>query len=248
MKKIKYLIFALIVSTGLFFLFGPEVLPENLQFRETLNLGAESDVIIIFNSGGWGNTPLEEAMDFTPIVEEIEQILNNWGYDSIVVPYKRTKDNLFGKISGAKDSLDSFKFSSKVLAEEMEFLTKNFPNKKIIIAGLSNGGSLVRETMKKVSEEASIYAIEVGTPFWAETFESENVLKLNNNGKDSLATGEIKHLVSSLIKAPFKWIFSKFDGQNLCFSQAIQVKGHEYFWSSPEVGSKIVAFLEDKFR
>ena len=248
MKKVKRFIFFLVILCGLFFLFGPEVNPENLQPQEVLNLATQNDVIIIFNSGGWGNTPLEKAEDFAPIIEGIEKTLKDWGYNSLVIPYIRTKDDFLGKITGAKDFLSSFKSSSEILAEKVEFLVEQFPDKKIIMAGFSSGAALVDETIEEISENSQIYAIEVGTPFWAETFESENILQLNNNGKDSLSAGEIRTLLFTLIKAPVKWISSKVSGQNLPFSQAFHAPGHDYFWSSPEVGPQIVTFLENKIR
>ena len=263
MKKIKRSVLILVLLGSLFFVFTPEVVPENYQFQNTLNLTTQKDVIIIFNSGGWGNTPLEKAEDFAPIIEGIEKTLKDWGYNSLVIPYIRTKDDFLGKITGAKDFLVSFKSSSKILAEKVEFLAKQFPDKKIIMTGLSSGAALVDETIEEISENSQVYAIEVGTPFWAETFKSENilqlperseewrrtnVLRLNNNGKDSLSAGEIKTLILSLAKAPFKWVSAKINGEELTFSQAIWVPGHEYFWDSPEVGPQIVTFLEKKFR
>ena len=248
MRRIKYLILFSVVLGGLFFLFGPEVLPENFQPQEILEIAENNDVIIIFNSGGWGNTPLEEAEDFAPIVKGIQETLKEWGYNSLVIPYTRTKNDLSGKITGARDFLSSFKSSSEVLAEKVEFLNKNLPDKKIIIAGLSAGGALVDETLEKVSQEGQVYAVAAGVPFWHDNFESENILLLDNNGKDALAKGELKSLVLSLVKAPVKWISSKINCQNLPFSQALHASGHDYFWDSPEVGPQIVTFLEDKFR
>ncbi len=263
MKKIKNLVLILVLLGSLFFVFTPEVIPENFQPQDLLEITADSDIIIIFNSGGWGNTPLEKAEDLAPIIEGIEKTLKDWGYNSLVIPYIRTENTLSGKITGVKDFLSSFKSSSEILAEKVEFLAEQFPDKKIIMAGLSNGAALVDETIEEISENSQVYAIEVGVPFWAETFESENilqlpersegwrrtnVLRLNNDGKDSLSAGEIKTLILSLVKAPFKWILAKANGQNLTFSQAIRVPGHEYFWSSPEVGPQVVSFLENKLR
>lgn len=250
MKKVKYTILSLIILAGLVFLFGPEVAPENFQVQELLNSASKSDVIIIFNSGGWGDTPLEKAEDFAPIIEGIQETLNDWGYHSVVIPYNRTKDNLLGKIAGTKDFLHSFELSSKMLAEEVELLIEKFPDKKIVMAGLSNGGTFVIKTYEKISGEVknSIYTIAVGTPFWAKSSMVDNFLLLENNGKDSLAKGDAQSLALTLIKTPFKWIFSKINGQNLTFSQAIQIPGHQYFWSSPEVSSPIITFLKDKIR
>lgn len=236
MKKFKYLILILVISGGLFFLFGPEVLPENFQPQEFLGLVQNADVIIIFNSGGWGNTPLEKAEDFAPIIEGIQKTLKDWGYQSVVIPYTRTRNDFLGKITGTKEFFNSFQNSSGLLAKEIEFLAKNFPGKKIILAGLSNGGTFVTETYKKISKDVkdSIYTIAVGVPFWEEPIKSENVLRIDNNGKDSLAVGEIKSLFFSLIKAPF--------------IGRIHAPGHDYFWASPEVSSQIISFLENKFR
>jgi len=247
-KSIKYGIIFLISLGGLVFLFGPEVVPENFQPQEILEISQNTDVIIIFNSGGWGDTPFEEAKDFAPIIEGIQETLEDLGYNSLVIPYKRTKNDFLGKIAGAKDFLSSFKSSSEVLAEKVEFLNKNLPDKKIIIAGLSAGGALVDETLEKVSPQIQVYAIAAGVPFWHDNFESENILLLDNNGKDSLVKGDIKSLISALVKTPFKWIFSKLNGENLTFSKALQAPGHEYSWSSPEVRAQIVFFLEDKLR
>ncbi len=128
---------------------------------------------------------------------------------------------------------------------------KKFPDKKIIIAGLSNGATFAVETYKKISEDTkgSVYAIAAGTPFWVETLNSDNVLKLDNGGKDTLAIGEVKSLLLSLIEAPFRWILTKFNTQNIKFSKISQIAvGHYYSWSSPEVNSQIVTFLENKLR
>ena len=122
------------------------------------------------------------------------------------------------------------------MAKEIEFLAKNLPDKKIIIAGLSNGGAFVNETYKKISKDvkSSVYTIAAGAPFWEDSVKSENILQIDNNGKDTLAIGEVKSLLLSLIKAPFTGKF--------------YAPGHEYYWSSPGVKSQIVSFLEKKFR
>ena len=90
-KSIKYGVILLISLGGLVFLFGPEVVPENFQPQEILEISQNTDVIIIFNSGGWGDTPFEEAKDFAPIIEGIQETLEDLGYNSLVIPYKRTK-------------------------------------------------------------------------------------------------------------------------------------------------------------
>ncbi len=248
MQKLKYLILFSALSAGLLILFGPIVLPDNFQLPEISQSVQNKDVIIIFNSGGWGNTPLDKAKDFAPVVEGIQQTLNQLGYNSIVLPYQRTRENLLGKISGAKEFFNSFSNSSQDLAAKIEALNKNFPDKKIILAGLSNGGDFVSETYRKLSFKVqnSVYAITAGTPFWADNFKSNNILQLNNNGKDSLVEGNVKPLLSTALAAPFKWFWAKLNEQNISFSQVFQINGHDYSWNSPKISSVIVSFLDSK--
>lgn len=242
MQILKKATLFFIIIGSLFFLYGPVVTPENLQPQQILEKAKNSDIIIIFNSGGWGNTPFEKAEDFGPIVKEIQKTLNDWGYNAIIIPYSRTKDSFLGKIAGAKDFLNSFYSSSRILADEIEFLVQNLPDKKIVMAGLSAGGAFVIKTYEKISErtKASVLAITAGTPFWIKISDSENVLNLNNAGKDSLAKGEIKTLLLSLFESPLKWLFARISGENLSLSRLTnQFISHTYNWqtTAPEITS-----------
>jgi len=248
MRKVKYFVLISVILGGLVFLFGPEVLPENQQFYDFLHSAPKDDVIIIFNSGGWGNTPFEKAKDFAPIVEETQKTLNEWGYNSVVIPYTRTKDSFLGEIAGAKEMFQLFPNQAEKLSKEInEFLIKN-PGKKIVIAGLSNGAVFVNETTKRISQDVKnqIYAVEIGSPFWEESSNFENTLRLDNGKKDPLAAGEMKTLIPNLFKASFRWVLAKISGRDLTFSKALQLPGHEYFW--PEIESDVVSFLGDKLR
>lgn len=251
MKKIKNFLITLIIFGGLFFLFGPEVLPENNQFQELLNSASDNDIIIIFNSGGWGNTPLEKADDFAPIIEGIEKTINNWGLNTIVIPYERTKNSFLGKITGAKEEIKSFPKPAKKLAKEIEEFLKENPSKKVIMTGLSNGAAFVDKTIKNLDEfQNSVLAIEVGVPFWYKPLNPDdiNILRLENEGKDSFSKGEMKTLFTVFLKTPFEWFLAKISGQNLPFARAFQAPGHKYSWDTPEVGPQIVSFLKEKIR
>ncbi|MDP3995908.1 MAG: hypothetical protein Q8P74_01535 [bacterium] len=244
MRRIKHFVLFFIVLIGLFFLSVPEVLPNNLSSREISEKAKDSDIIIFFNSGGWGNTPLERAEDFAPIILEIQGTLSKWGYDSAVIPYNRTKAGFWGKIAGAKDFLTSFEYSSEILAGEIESLGKDLPDKKIIITGLSAGGAFVSKTYGRISEGArdSILAIAAGIPFWVKDSDSDNVLQLDNGGTDSLAMGEIRTLLSSLIISPLRWVGARISGESLSLKSITnQFVGHSYNWRT--AGPEIISFL-----
>lgn len=254
MKKIKKtlrfagrLILVVMISLAIIIFLAPETASENLPLSEIYALAENADVIIIFNSGGWGMTPPKAAQDFVSIIEGIQETVKSMGSSTVVIPYARTKNTFLGKAFGLKDFLRRFEFSSRNLADEIEILAQNMPDKKIVITGLSFGGSLAKETMMKIPQGLQVYAIAAGIPFWHKTdVSSENLLQLNNEGGDSLVEGDIWLLIQAWLEAPFKWLDSKTNGQNLSFTQAIQAPGHKYLWHSPTVGPKIVNFLEDK--
>lgn len=248
MKKIKYIIILLLLFLVTTFIFIPETFPVDYNFYNSLNLAGQSDIIIIFNSGGWGNIPLEKAEDFYPIIKGIRDDLNDLGYNSMVIPYTRTKEGFFEKIKGTRELFSSFSGQAEELSTSIDNFLKKSPNKKIIIAGLSNGAVFVDETMEKISKNIKnqVYAIEIGIPFWRKTLDSSNILRLNNEGKDPLSMGDMKILISGFFRASFKWFFAKASGEDLTFSKALFLSGHQYSWNGVE--PEISSFLQKKLK
>ena len=244
-RKNKKLITVIILLTGLFFLLGEA--PDNSNFKNVLSSVPENNIVIIFNSGGWGDTPIEEATDFTPIIKGIEITLSDLGYNSIVVPYIRSKESFLGRVEGFKETLSLFPKQSQKLANEIEYFIENHPENKIIMAGLSNGATFVNRTIEKVSKDKrnSVFAIEVGTPFWENVLKSDNVLLLDNKGKDALSEMDLKTLIWAFLKAPYKWLLAQVSRKELSFSQALYLPGHYYSWDS--VFPEVKFFLESRF-
>jgi hypothetical protein len=245
MKRIKYPIFISIIILVFFLFFWFDALPENVRLKEVAGSHLNEDIVIIFNSGGWGDTPPEKAEDLTPIVKGVEKTLSEKGYKSIVIPYERTKAGLFAKIRGAREMFGYFQKQSDELAGGVKVFLENNPGKKIIMVGLSNGASFVDETMKKLANfQNSVLAIEIGSPFWQKEMNSGNVLRLDNGDQDSLVMGDVKTLLSTLLKAFPKWFLAKVSGANLSFSRAFDFPEHKYSWESPGVSYLIGSFLD----
>jgi len=244
-RKNTKLITFIILLTGLFFLLGE--VPDNSRFKTVLNSASENNIVIIFNSGGWGDTPPEEASDFTPIIDGIQKTLSDLGYNSIVAPYIRTKESFLGRIEGIKETLSLFPNQSQKLANEIEVFIKNHPENKIIMAGLSNRAIFVNRTMMKISENQrnNVFAVEVGTPFWEKVLDSDNVLLLNNKGKDALSKMDLRILIPALLKSPCRWLSAQVLREELSFSQALYLPGHYYGWDS--VAPEVKSFLESRF-
>lgn len=253
MKRIKFLAFLIslsliwwdflaLVFNGILF-FRKREKP---QIQKFLSTSPPADCLIIFNSGGWGNTSLKKTTDFLSVVRGIKKELNQRGYSSLIVPYRRTKENLFSKVAGVKELLNFFRSQSRQLAKQINTFLKNNPNKKVIITGLSLGAHFVDETMRHVKNNPSVLVIKVGVPFWSDHFFFENVLEINRE-KDALAEGDTKVLFLALLKGIAKWIRAKLKGQSLPPGKAVYVPGHVYSWDSPFIREQIIAFLEKKF-
>jgi pimeloyl-ACP methyl ester carboxylesterase len=242
LKKI-FLFF--LASSFLLLSFFPENVPGSFAPAQIVELAKDNDVVILFNSGGWGNTPLERAIDFGSVIRGIQATLNSWGHDSIVVSYYRTVNSLGGKVAGLRDFFSSFRFSSAFLAREVEILVEKLPDKKIILVGLSAGGALVDETYSLISKKAknSVIAIAAGIPFWVDDSSSGGILYLDNNGRDKLAAGKVENLFAALIVSPLEWLVAKISGQNVSLiAVRNQIIGHFYDWSL--TAPQIVPFLE----
>ena len=249
MSNKKKIALILVLIGAAFFILSPPVLPENISSEELLNLAGGKDTVIVFSSGGWGNTPLEKAKDYYSVVLGIQNTLSDMGHQSVVVTYNRTKDDLLGMVTAYKEFFNSFELSSKDLASDLNNFLEKDSSKKIILTGLSNGATFMTKTAEKVPDQfnQSIYVISAGTPFWYKAHQSERILQLDRT-QDSLHKGDIHFLTTIAFNAPVKWFSSRINGQPLTFSQSLHFPGHDYYWDSSEVGPRIKEFLEANFQ
>lgn len=237
----------LIRAGGLIFLLSPQNLPQD-EAQKLHNAAIAYDVLIIFNPGGWGDVGIDQAADFSPILDGIHQTIENLGYRSTIVVYTRTFSNLFGRIAGTKQQLNSFKHNSRIQAKDIEYLVKCFPEKRFFIAGFSTGGGFTARTMERIAGLPNVFSIIVGVPGWFRTRSSAKSLVLNNSDRDPLSIGDVNTIAVTVFKAPFKWLLAKVTGRDLSLPLALQFPHHDYSWSSPEVGIPITKFLEDNFK
>jgi hypothetical protein len=224
-----------------------DVTPSAARQRMLLDSAASKDVIIFFNSGGWGNTPLEQATDFTPVLAGIQDTLTSLGYSSVIVPFERSVAGLTGTIEDVKDYLESFKYSAVALANEVKFVKANYPDKPVVIVGFSNGGGLTERAMKLLAGAPGVDAIVAGVPRWYQNYKSDSILILDNNGQDKLAVGSISAISAAVIKAPFRWLQAKIEHRALNYARAVEISGHEYPWTSTLVGPPVVNFIRVNF-
>jgi len=225
-----------------------DVTPGASREKSLRTLAVSKDVVIYFNSGGWGNTPVEQATDFTPVLYGVRDTLALQGYSTVIIPFERTTSGISGKVADIKDFLVSFKYSGEALANEVKFITDTMPGKQVVIVGYSNGGALTEKAMHGLEDNTSVYAVVAGVPRWYQDFTSSRLLILTNNGQDRLSDGNIGALAVAVIEAPFKWLRAKIEHQTLNFARAIEIPGHQYPWTSDLVDPPITGFIDSYFK
>lgn len=252
-KFFKIVIFFLFIISGAF-LWGRGKHPSyylNLKWGELDSqkprFNSHSGVLIIFNSGGWGNTAFEDAEDFTKIIRGIKSTINKLGWKTAIVSYGRTKDDFLGRIQGLKEILSSFNFQSKQLADQIKLFLERNPRSKVLLAGLSLGANFVGKTTERICDNPSILAIKAGTPFWKRGPQPVNILEIINE-TDILATGNYKVFTSAIVKGIMKWLTAKIKRRKLSFTNAINIPGHNYDWKSPRLREKVISFLENNLK
>lgn len=244
-KKTKltiYLALVFLISSFIWFNFVFLKINGNNFEKELMEAGRESDVIIVFNSGGWGTVPFDRAFDFNPIINETKKIIESHDYKVSVVQYYRTEESFFAKVASLREVLFNFPDSSKSFAAKVEDFLKENPDDKIIMAGLSNGAAFVDAAMADLkNDKDNVLAIELGAPFWKKNTKGENIISLNNQA-DILANGKLGQLVVSMIKTPFVWAYNNITGKGISFTEAMHVQGHDYLW--PQVKADLTDFIE----
>lgn len=243
-KIVIYLFLSLIILSFVWFDFIFLNKNADLFKQELVEAGETNDVIIVFNPGGWGVVTLDKALDFNQIIENIKILVEEKGYKVSVVPYYRTRDDLWGKLASLKEAMLNFPSSSTVFSRKIEsFLSEN-SNDRIIMAGLSNGAVFVDSTMARIKEQKNrVMAIELGSPFWGKNTKGDNILSLKRE-QDVLSNGEVLPLLGNLFRTPFNWVYSNLTGNHITLSQAMHISGHDYLWT--EIGPSISNFIDQR--
>ncbi len=211
-------------------------------FEERLMVaGMNSDVVIIFNSGGWGTIPFERAFDFSPIINNTKALIESRHYRVSIVPYYRTKENFFARLGSIREVLFGFPDSSKTLSEKIDNFLAAYPGKKIVLAGLSNGAAFVNATMSDLKSDR-VLAIEFGAPFSKDDIKSDNILSIANE-EDILAQGAVGPLFVAVLQSPFVYVSSLMQGKYISYTEAIKIEGHNYPWS--DVEPQLTLFIDE---
>jgi hypothetical protein len=204
----------------------------------------ESSVLVVFNPGGWGWSPVEKADGWRSIVEGIRSKLTDLGHRTLVVTYQRTSKGLLGCLLEMRAVARDYPERARELAVRVDFLLKHIPQMKVIVAGESMGTVIADKTMSLLRHDKRVYSIQTGVPFWHESVESERTLLLKSNGEmtDTFSQGKILTIVWATVRSLFGW----HDGSGTILNW-LHAPGHDYSWQHPGVSGEVGRFLETNF-
>jgi len=206
------------------------------------------DFVVIFNSGGWGWSFLENSPGWYSISNGIKSELENLGYASLMLDYQRTGETLRGVIDEFVEVITDYPSKAENLAHRVEFLTAHIPDLKVIVTGESNGTVISDSAMNILRDNPQVYSIQTGPPFWHQNVMWDRTLVLNYNGitPDSFSQGDIPAILWASLKALVGLSSPEEEdpGRILYFFRA---PGHDYCWQYPGVYSQISNFLEQNF-
>jgi len=217
------------------------------QLLASYSESEDKDFVVLFNAGGWGWKGIENSSGWESIYDGIQRHLTVSGYDSVLLNYRRTVGTLQGCIDEALEMVTGYSAKTRELTTRVEFLTRNDPDLKVILAGESNGSVICDNTMGAMENNTRVYSIQTGPPFWHKWSERDRMLVLTDNGimPDSFSNGQIWTMIESTIKTSLGLNDSKgVSGKVLFYFDA---PGHEYKWRYPEVYSRITGFINENF-
>ena len=215
------------------------------QLVGTYLAAADQNFVVIFNPGGWGWDPVSEIPGWESILFGIEKTLDDFGYKTLLVDFKRTRHGFNGIIGELEVLAGIQPAKTKELAARVTFLTEHLPDLRVILTGESNGATIADNALSLLRGNPRVFAIETGPPVWHPSKEFERSLVIKNNGvqDDTFSNGDIILIIRSNAESALG-IYKGGRGDILLY---IGAPGHYYNWDYPEVRTQVVDFLTTNF-
>lgn len=212
----------------------------------------DKDFLIIHNPGGWGNSPLESCLHWErSVVAGISATLEKLGYRLSFSQHFRGGLGWKEHLRDVRDYLRFFTVKRRVLAAEVEFLTRHIENLRVIMIGISQGAGFSNAVMQRLSELKRVYSIELGVFFIHRPRRvlTERTLVIDHNGivPDAVIEGDLLTMLTTLPMAFLRWVKYRLKGKPVKFSRCIKLAGHDYRWEYPSVSQQIGDFLKAHF-
>jgi len=209
--------------------------------------GRNADIVMFFNSGGWGWNSIQETSGWTSIFNGILQELDRLGQRTIVLYYQRTTRSAKGCVKEFFEAAASYPRKAHDLSIRVAFLTDHLPDLKIIVAGESLGTVISDRTMDILKGNTRVYSIQTGTPFWYQPRVLDRKLLMNTNGRgiDTFSYGNLPAMVWATFKGWFGMTSPEDSPGDIL--NWLKAPGHDYSWEYPGISSAVTEFLETHF-
>ncbi len=217
------------------------------QLIGTYLMAKDSDVILMFNPGGWGWKSLYDSPDWSGIAARMDSELQASGYRPLLLNYRRSNGNLKSYVDEFMSILDLYPVKAIELAARIDFLTRHIPDFSVIVSGESNGTIICDKVMSILKDNPRVFSIQTGTPFWHKVENVDRTLIINDNGfiPDTFHNGDVFIIISSNLEIMYGYRKPGQDtGTILNFCAA---PGHTYSWQNVAVRGRIQGFLDKNF-
>lgn len=200
----------------------------------------KADVVLIFNTGGWGNTGLEEAPGWKEIIQRMTNILQTNGYHPQVL------ENLRQESALDIIWLNQPSSAAEETALRIKQLREVRPDLQFILIGWSSGATFAEKVINCLDNPEGVFAIEVGEPFSSRRppIVPEQTLTVANEG-DVLSQGKLPSLIKETWPPSIFWAKHGGDFGLGPIRVAITLPFHLYSWE--KIGGEIQSFLEQNF-
>lgn len=140
---------------------------------------------------------------------------------------------------------------AKIMAAELEFVTRHFSTLQVVMIGVSQGAAFSNAVSQNLNGFNRLSSIEIGMPFpyKSKRVLTDRTLALDSNGlmPDALMEWDVPTILKTYLSAPFRWIKYKLQRRKVKFTYCINLPGHDYNWDYPEVQRPIEEFITLKF-
>lgn len=206
---------------------------------------AGEDVVILSTPGGWGKVPIAKG-EFKTVIEGMMSTLEGWGYSPIWIDYLRTGNGVSELVNEFWDIPYFYATKGRELADIVQFITDHNPDLRVILAGLSQGGSQADRALRYLQDNPRVFGVVGGPPFYQQTLETDRTLVLRSNGEvpDNWSQGPRRIIVQAFGSAPLKWLASGMKGK---LANYVRAPGHMYEWGYPTMRAEIIDYLRAHF-
>ncbi len=218
------------------------------QLLATYVEARDKDFVVIFNPGGWGWKFLDSSPGWCSIIGGINSELDDLGYSSLLLDYRRTEGNFWAMVDEAVELITLYPSKAEELAHRVEFLTSHVPDLNVIVTGESNGTVISDITMQMLHDNPRVYSIQTGQPFWHRELMLDRTLVLNDNGirPDSFTRGDIPAMLGASLRSLLGLATPGEEDAGRILG-VVRAPGHDYWWQYPAVYLQITDFLEKNF-